>query len=190
MQCNDSLQSVSLNNPSDAAGKYRLGDLLLEDHVISEGQLDSAVRYQQDHREMALGDILVDQHLISPRQLKRCLKRQKSLRTAMFSIAFCILPAQMVAAKGLEQQSHSSWDQPVVSQFHSMAVSDNVAQQLEQSQAVVYSISGPLTLFDSKPDSALADTDAQAEQEFEEPSAKYRFNVLKDGISFNVHYKF
>lgn len=191
MQCFKSSPVLCNNVAPHSAAQYRLGDLLLEEHVISEGQLNKAIHYQEEHQNTPLGDILVTQHSISQRQLNRCLKRQNSLRAAMLSIAFCVLPAQLVAAKDLDSQPNNNWQQPTASQFESMAVSDNAARQMSMSHQVVYSMSGSLSFFSEKQqDETLGNHAQQIRKQYKVSPSQYRFNVLTDGVSLNIQYKF
>ncbi|MCP5142795.1 MAG: Flp pilus assembly complex ATPase component TadA [Chromatiales bacterium] len=53
-----------------------LGDLLVDDGVISHGDLDEALRDQAQRRGRRLGQVLVDMGLVTPAEIQRAVARQ------------------------------------------------------------------------------------------------------------------
>jgi len=75
----------------------RLGDLLVERHLITNAQLEDAV-CQQQHSQLQLGEILVQHRALSAKQLRRTLKIQKELRNTILSTFICLVPFQIACA--------------------------------------------------------------------------------------------
>ncbi len=76
----------------------RLGNLLLRRQLITEAQLNEAIRYHKSHPELPLGETLVLKRFITPKQLKRTLRWQSSIRCATVAMAFTMLPLHAVSA--------------------------------------------------------------------------------------------
>jgi len=75
----------------------RLGDLLIERHLITSAQLEDAVCKQQ-HSQLQLGEILIQHKVLSAKQLRRTLKIQKELRNTILSTFICLVPFQLACA--------------------------------------------------------------------------------------------
>ena len=57
--------------------KKRIGEILIEQGLITEEQLDQALELQQQGKKGLLGVILLELKLITPEQLLHCLEIQK-----------------------------------------------------------------------------------------------------------------
>ncbi|HOO71708.1 MAG TPA: hypothetical protein PK926_08090 [Spirochaetota bacterium] len=57
--------------------KKKIGEILIEQGLITEEQLDKALKLQQKGNKGLLGVILLELKLITPEQLLRCLEIQK-----------------------------------------------------------------------------------------------------------------
>jgi len=166
--------------------EFLLGDLLLERHLVTPSQLNDAVSYQRNHQNMHLGEILIKDNLISPKQLSKCLKRQRAMRTAIFSVAMCLLPTQMVFAKNFDAESNANWQHEA---HHSKYVDfdDNTAHEFQEWDNSIYSFSGPVSIFSKK----TAHNDRTINSNAVKPEAtQYKFNIAKDGFNINVKYEF
>ncbi|MET1256535.1 hypothetical protein [Aliikangiella maris] len=92
------VQQNSQNYPlSGLQLKSRLGVLLVKRQYISIEQLHRAVAIQQE-RDIRLGELLIEQGLISQKQLKIVLRRQNWLRLLAAAIAMIITPFTPVMA--------------------------------------------------------------------------------------------
>ncbi len=80
------------------SAQRKLGQLLLDRHLISPQQLADAIAAQRQ-QAIPLGEILVQQHLISERQLARTLKWQSLLRTAMLVSSFSLAASPCLASE-------------------------------------------------------------------------------------------
>jgi hypothetical protein len=98
---------------------FRLGDLLLESGLITQGQLGKAVS-QQRASGLQLGQILISQGLISSRQLNRTLRQQRWMRRMAWVVAFVCAPFNIATARDLVSQPVQlpSWDAPLAAQFN------------------------------------------------------------------------
>lgn len=79
--------------------KTRLGDLLLENNLISQQQLEDAI-IAQTHTDKHLGDILVEMKLVSRWQVWRLLKLQRHLRNTILTSVLSLSPLMMVGCGG------------------------------------------------------------------------------------------
>ncbi len=80
-----------------AIGNVRLGELLVERKLITNDQLEDAVRQQQSS-SLKLGEVLVSRKLITKRELKRTLKTQIELRKTILTTFLCLVPFQFSCA--------------------------------------------------------------------------------------------
>jgi len=96
---------------------FRLGDLLLESGLITEGQLGKAVA-QQRTTGLQLGQILISQGLITSRQLSRTLTQQRWMRRMAWVVAFVCAPFNFAHARDSVSQPVQlpAWDAPLASQ--------------------------------------------------------------------------
>jgi hypothetical protein len=76
---------------------YRLGDLLIEKHIISASQLDDGLRYQQKH-SLQIGQALIKMGHVTQRQINHALKKQNYIRLCAASAAFIMAPFSMCQA--------------------------------------------------------------------------------------------
>ncbi len=84
---------------SRAVKKTRLGDLLLEKHLISKEQLEEAISSQAiTHKQ--LGEILIERKLVSKWQVRQMLKLQRHLRSAVLTSVLSIAPLALVGCGG------------------------------------------------------------------------------------------
>lgn len=84
---------------SQAVQKTRLGDLLLEKHLISKEQLEEAISSQAiSHKQ--LGEILIERKLVSKWQVRQVLKLQRHLRRAVLTSVLSIAPLALVGCGG------------------------------------------------------------------------------------------
>ena len=74
---------------------YRLGTLLIEKHLISQGQLDKALVFQQQ-QDIQLGQALIEMGMLTERQLKRALHKQSRVRLWAACAAFFMAPFSMM----------------------------------------------------------------------------------------------
>ncbi len=81
---------------NQAAAKSRLGLVLLEKGLISQQQLDTALK-QQAKTDKRLGEILVDWEMVSERQLRRALKKQSRYRLVAAFVAMMLGPVSFGA---------------------------------------------------------------------------------------------
>ncbi|OUR92813.1 hypothetical protein A9Q81_15980 [Gammaproteobacteria bacterium 42_54_T18] len=78
--------------------EIRIGTLLVDRGLITNDQLQSAIEIQcATHKQ--LGEILIEQKIITRPQLNRSLRRQKLLRNTIVTALLSIAPFQMVIAK-------------------------------------------------------------------------------------------
>jgi hypothetical protein len=98
---------------------FRLGDLLLESGLITEGQLARAVA-QQRTSGLQLGQILISQGLITASQLNRMLLQQRWLRRMAWVVAFVCAPFNFANARESVSQPIQlpAWDAPLAAQFN------------------------------------------------------------------------
>ena len=79
--------------------KTRLGDLLLDNNLISKQQLDDAI-IAQTHTDKHLGDILVEMKLVSRWQVWRLLKLQRHLRNTILTSVLSLSPLMLAGCGG------------------------------------------------------------------------------------------
>ncbi|MFN7695980.1 MAG: ATPase, T2SS/T4P/T4SS family [Burkholderiales bacterium] len=104
----DSVQQLFV--PREAMDSHefgeRLGEVLVEQRVISKEQVESAVREQTELRSRKVGDVLVANHLVTPEQLLEAIAQQSRMPIVRIGEALVamelISPAQLTQA--LEQQ--------------------------------------------------------------------------------------
>lgn len=86
---------------------HRLGQVLLSQGKINQGQLDEALA-QQKNSHQAIGEALISLGYLTPEDLKGALKKQVSLRTAAFYLAAAMAPLSMncVAEEIVYQDEH------------------------------------------------------------------------------------
>lgn len=98
---------------------FRLGDLLLDSGLITEGQLGKAVA-QQRVSGLQLGQILISQGIITSSQLNRTLLQQRWMRRIAWVVAFLCAPINFATARESVSQPVQlpSWDAPLASQFN------------------------------------------------------------------------
>jgi hypothetical protein len=77
--------------------KSQLGQILLGKKLISEAQLDAAIR-EQGHSGRRLGEILADMKLISEAQVRGAIRRQRNLRMAAALATALLGPLHAYAA--------------------------------------------------------------------------------------------
>jgi type II secretory ATPase GspE/PulE/Tfp pilus assembly ATPase PilB-like protein len=64
---------------AEAVIGIRLGDALVEQHLVSPQQRDEALAEQQDLRNRKLGDILVVSRIVTPQQLEEAIEQQSKM---------------------------------------------------------------------------------------------------------------
>ncbi len=64
---------------AEAVIGIRLGEALVEQHLVSPQQRDEALAEQQDLRNRKLGDILVVSRIVTPRQLEEAIEQQSKM---------------------------------------------------------------------------------------------------------------
>lgn len=89
---------------------YRLGDLLVRRHLISNEQLSRALQ-QQARLGGKLGQVLVDLGYINARTLNRTLRKQRWLRPCAACFAFMAPFSQTYANEYSEHDVYNSWSQ-------------------------------------------------------------------------------
>jgi hypothetical protein len=80
-----------------STNKSRLGQILIEKKLISQQQLDAAIRAQAQSGRR-LGEILADMKLITQAQVRGAVRRQRSLRMAAALATALLGPLQAYAA--------------------------------------------------------------------------------------------
>jgi len=97
---------------------FRLGDLLVENGLLTQRQLSEAVTAQKATGGQ-LGQVLVSLGFISKRQLHRTLTRQRWLRRIAWMVAFLFTPIQFATAREMVAQpvQLAAWDVPVADQY-------------------------------------------------------------------------
>src|SRR5438067_10536716 len=77
--------------------KTQLGQILIEKKLVSQAQLDAAIR-EQGSSGRRLGEILADMKLITQAQVRGAIRRQRNLRMAAALAASLLGPLQAYAA--------------------------------------------------------------------------------------------
>ena len=99
---------MTRNNPTlSSQPANRLGDLLLQQQLITAQQLQQALQQQQHSRDK-LGKVLLDMGLISSAALKRTLSKQRWLRPCAACFAL-ISPFSSCFAGDHEEQLIQQW---------------------------------------------------------------------------------
>lgn len=80
-----------------STNRSRLGQILIEKKLISQEQLDAAIRAQAQNGRR-LGEILADMKLITQAQVRGAVRRQRSLRMAAALATALLGPLQAYAA--------------------------------------------------------------------------------------------
>jgi hypothetical protein len=80
-----------------STNRSRLGQILIEKKLISQDQLDAAIRAQQQSGRR-LGEILADMKLITQAQVRGAVRRQRSLRMAAALATALLGPLHAYAA--------------------------------------------------------------------------------------------
>jgi hypothetical protein len=80
-----------------STNRSRLGQILIEKRLISQEQLDAAIRAQQQSGRR-LGEILADMKLITQEQVRGAVRRQRSLRMAAALATALLGPLHAYAA--------------------------------------------------------------------------------------------
>lgn len=84
---------------------YRLGSLLLQKKLISQDQLDTALRHQRE-QGLHLGEALIDLGFINEKQIKRALNRQSRVRFYAAVVTFCMAPVSWCQASQNDELEH------------------------------------------------------------------------------------
>jgi len=80
-----------------STNRSRLGQILIEKKLISQDQLDAAIRAQEQSGRR-LGEILADMKLITQAQVRGAVRRQRSLRMAAALATALLGPLHAYAA--------------------------------------------------------------------------------------------
>lgn len=98
---------------SDTKIKSRLGLLLIRKGLLTQVQLDNALK-QQIHTQQRLGEVLIEQGYITERQLNKALKKQSRHRFFAAIMAMILGPMSFGAFAGqTTNQTHDSATQEV-----------------------------------------------------------------------------
>lgn len=92
---------------SQAAAKSRLGLLLVKKGLLTEKQLDDALKVQLTSG-LRLGEVLISQGLLTERQLQKALKKQNRHRFLAAIIAMILGPLSMGAFANQSNQNQES----------------------------------------------------------------------------------
>jgi hypothetical protein len=97
---------------------YRLGDLLINKHIISASQLDDALRYQQKNG-IQIGQALIQMGHVTQRQINQALKKQNYIRLCAAVAAFFMAPFSVCNANtdSIEQLPEYSLTQIAETQY-------------------------------------------------------------------------
>jgi len=101
---------------SQAAAKSRLGLLLVRKRLITEQQLDDALKVQLKTSKR-LGEVLIEQGILTPKQLQKALKKQSRYRFIAAFIAMILGPMSFGAFASQSNSTQTS-DQPSSSQVN------------------------------------------------------------------------
>lgn len=98
---------------------YRLGALLLQKSIISQQQLDEALKYQVQHAGIQLGQVLIDLGIVNEKQIDKALHKQNRIRLYAACIAFLVAPFQVCnASQEIESLPEYSYTQVADQQFN------------------------------------------------------------------------
>lgn len=92
---------------SQAAAKSRLGLLLVRKRLITEQQLDNALKVQLKTSKR-LGEVLIEQGILTPKQLQKALKKQSRYRFIAAFIAMILGPMSFGAFASQSNSTQSS----------------------------------------------------------------------------------
>ena len=101
---------------SQAAAKSRLGLLLVRKRLITEQQLDDALKVQLKTSKR-LGEVLIEQGILTPKQLQKALKKQSRYRFIAAFIAMILGPMSFGAFASQSNSTQTS-DQTSSSQVN------------------------------------------------------------------------
>ncbi len=92
---------------SQAAAKSRLGLLLVRKRLITEQQLDDALKVQLKTSKR-LGEVLIEQGILTPKQLQKALKKQSRYRFIAAFIAMILGPMSFGAFASQSNSTQTS----------------------------------------------------------------------------------
>jgi len=104
--------------------RSQLGRLLVARKLISEAQLEEAVRLQQCSGTR-LGEVLVQQGWVTEKQIARALSKQTNIRLVAALVATLIMPFQMARAADVSTSGadlYSATQQQLISTFETQAI--------------------------------------------------------------------
>lgn len=102
--------------------RSRLGQLLIENKLITAEQLAEATRLQQSVGKR-LGEILVEQGLVAEKQINRVLRKQKMLRMLAVVATMIVAPFPMARAGDLSpsRDLYTATQQDLIRSFEAQA---------------------------------------------------------------------
>jgi len=102
--------------------RSRLGQLLIENKLITAEQLEEATRLQQTVGKR-LGEILVEQGLVAEKQINRVLRKQKMLRMLAVVATILVAPFPMARAGDLSpgRDLYTATQQDLINTFETQA---------------------------------------------------------------------
>lgn len=172
---------------------FRLGDLLLDSGLITEGQLNKAVA-QQRTSGLQLGQILISQGLITSRQLNRMLLQQRWLRRLAWVVAFGCAPINFATARESVSQPVQlpAWDAPLAAQFNGFKCNtlQESAEPRDEFTPVSVSLTNLQIMYRTVTGSAVPLT---LPAQFEPQVERMMYNVemaMGGGLRINLQYRF
>jgi len=105
-----------------AVQRSQLGRLLLVRKLITEDQLNEAIRQQQSTGKR-LGEVLVEQGWVTQRQIGRALRKQSNIRMVAAILAMLTMPFQLARADDLapSRDMYNAAQHEVLNTFESQA---------------------------------------------------------------------
>ena len=102
--------------------RSRLGQLLIDNKLITAEQLEEATRLQQSVGKR-LGEILVEQGLVAEKQINRVLRKQKMLRLLAVVATILVAPFPMARAGDLApaRDLYTATQQDLITSFEAQA---------------------------------------------------------------------
>jgi hypothetical protein len=106
-----------------ALQRSQLGRLLLARKLITEEQLEEAIRLQQTTGKR-LGEVLVEQEWVTQKQIERALHKQTNMRLVAVLVATLMMPFQMARASDMAASGtdlYTPTQHELISTFESLA---------------------------------------------------------------------
>ena len=164
----------------------RIGELLLEQQLITDEQLANALQQQRTSTKR-LGQILISQKAITPATLFKTLMAQKVVRAVALVLTLIVLPCQAVSAADSSQLLLPVIEDIHYAEFNVDSLSQESSHHFGKYLETIKQVPEGLAKTFKTIKTALGKEDAlvAASKGFH-----YKIDSLKGGAALNIEYRF